>query len=48
MYKNLEYLYLTLRIFISTIFERFTCRTKPDYQACNYDEEDAVYFKPSN
>ena len=48
MYKSIEYLYLTFRVFISTIFETMTCRTKPDYQACNFEEEDAICFKPTN
>ena len=48
MYKSIEYLYLTFRVFISTIFETMTCRTKPDYQACNFEEEESVYFKPKN
>jgi len=48
MFKNIEYFYLTFRGFISTIFETMTCRTKPKYQACNYEEEESVCFKPIN
>lgn len=48
MFKNIEYFYLTFRVFISTIFETITCRTKPEYQFCNYEEEKSVCFKPLN
>lgn len=48
MYKNIEYLYLTLRVLISTIFETMTCRTKPDYQPCNFEEEELIHFRPTN
>jgi hypothetical protein len=48
MYKSIEYLYLTFRIFISKFFETMTCRTKPDdYQACNFEEE-SIHLKPVN
>jgi hypothetical protein len=48
MYKSIEYLYLTFRVLISTIFETLACRTKPDYQPCNFEEEESIYFKPKN
>jgi hypothetical protein len=41
MYKRIEYLYLTFRILISTVFETMTCRTKPEgYQPCDYEEQE--------
>jgi hypothetical protein len=40
MYKRIEYFYLNFRNLISTIFEKMTCRTKPDYEACNFEEEE--------
>lgn len=40
MYKNIEFIYLQLRNLFSILFESMTCRTKPYYQQCNYEEED--------
>jgi len=48
MYKSIEYLYLTFRVLISTIFETITCRTKPDYQAYNFEEEELIHFRPTS
>ena len=46
MYKEIETLYLKFRKFICILFEAVTCRTKPDYNACNCDEDESVYFTP--
>ena len=31
--------------YIMSIFEFLSCRTKPDYEACNGEEPDEVYFQ---
>ena len=40
MYKFIESFIVNFRNIISVLFEVMTCRTKPDYQACNSDEQD--------
>ena len=39
MFAFLEKIYLHFRVLISIIFEAMTCRTKPEYKSCNYEEE---------
>ena len=48
MYKEMQELYLNFRKFIYILFETMTCRTKPYYQSCNYDDDDGFYIKHPN
>jgi len=41
MYKFIESFIVNFRNIVSVLFEVMTCRTKPDYQACNSEEQDA-------
>ena len=42
---NIELLYNNFRKYMSLLFETFTFRTKPQYQPCNEEDPQEVYFR---
>ena len=45
MYKSIEFFYDSFRKYMSLLFETFTGRTKPQYQPCDGEERQDVYFQ---